>query len=251
MAVVSGDLRIVEDSGETVTLYGSGTIIEDDSENVVFNDTSTTTETQVSAYQPNAFDIDDPYVIIPASSDDTADNEICPNIDTASEWARKEIVQAFGLELIPETMQNHYQSEQKLSEFVKLAVSLYESIMGEIDVQTASTDIKDAEKKKAQAIGLTNSVRRINFKDDKVLTREQAAVMLYNLAIALGTPAERHTARYSDIRDVSRRATGAVGYVQYLDIMVGNEDRFEPKGAFIREQGIVAVFRLYNIIENI
>jgi len=81
------------------------------------------------------------------------------------------------------------------------------------------------------------------------LTREQAAVMLSRLADALGQPLPDDCATFADMDYVSDWAVAAVGRVQAADIMRGvGGNIFVPQGQYTREQSIVTVLRLFELL---
>jgi len=74
LAVVNGNLRIVEEN-ESIKLYGVGTILDEESDTVTFYDMSSIPDTQISAYQPNKFDNENPYVVTdPSTGEDENDD---------------------------------------------------------------------------------------------------------------------------------------------------------------------------------
>jgi hypothetical protein len=88
------------------------------------------------------------------------------------------------------------------------------------------------------------------FSPDAMLTREQAATMLARLANAIGKPLDSHTATFVDFYEIAGFARDAVGQMQRSGIMGGvGENRFSPKGDYTREQSIVTMLRLYDIVK--
>jgi hypothetical protein len=253
LAIVSGDLHIVED-GDTVKLFGDGKITEEESDAVTFYNTGSSLDMQMSSVHASEFSVDNPYTIL-----QTSNEKICPNIETASIWARDEINEAIQLMLVPDDMQNLYFDELTFYEFSKLSITLYESIKEVIVIRTSSTEIQNDYVQKAVSLGLTNGLERERILPETILTKEQAAVMLMNLAKALdvcmpsNTILRSNVLPFSDETFISTWAVNATRYMRLEGLMDCKETHndydlnFEPKERYLREHGIVSIFRLYII----
>ncbi|MCL2199157.1 MAG: S-layer homology domain-containing protein [Defluviitaleaceae bacterium] len=103
------------------------------------------------------------------------------------------------------------------AEFSSLAVRLYEIFNGEITGRVRFADTRDVNVQKLAYVGVVFGVGDGRFNPDGMLTREHAAVIL---------------SRLSD----------ADGVAEFVD--------FTPEQPFTREQGIVAILRLYNNIND-
>ena len=174
-----------------------------------------------------------------------------PNVASASSWARDDINQAYQENLIPPTLQAKYTQATTRAEFCALAVALYENVTGvAITGRKTFSDTTDVNVQKAAAAGIVNGVGGDKFDPHSGLTREQAATMLARLAEAVGKPIAKQAATFADKGKVSSWALDAVGQMQATGIMggVGN-NTFDPKGAYAREQSIVTILRLYDILQ--
>ena len=69
-------------------------------------------------------------------------------------------------------------------------------------------------------------------------------------SILLNKPLEIKSATFADVENISSWALEAVGQVQAVGIMRGVDDNiFSPKGPYTREQSIVTMLRLYDIVK--
>ena len=87
------------------------------------------------------------------------------------------------------------------------------------------------------------------FDPNAPLTRAQAATMLSRLANALGQPLPATRATFADNGDIPSWAFEGVGQVQAAGIMTGvGGNRFAPGDPYTREQSIITMIRLFNIV---
>ena len=173
-----------------------------------------------------------------------------PNLDSASSWARAGITRAVGLELVPESLQSDYTQTTTRAEFAALAVALYEALVGEIEGRETFSDTTDVNVEKLAYLGVITGVGGNRFDPDAELTREQAATLVARLAEAIGQPLPEASPTFADNADISSWAVNGVGQVQAAEIMggVGN-NRFSPQGSYTREQSIVTMLRLFDLME--
>ena len=173
-----------------------------------------------------------------------------PNLTTASNWAHGGINQAFTLGLIPQALQNNYTANATRAEFSALAVALYETLTGRtITGRMQFNDTNDINVQKMGYLGIVTGVGGGNFAPENGITREQAAVMITRLANAIGQPFPIVAPTFADNAQLSSWAEEAVGQVQAAGIMggVGN-NQFNPSGQFTREQSIITMLRLLEIL---
>jgi len=171
-------------------------------------------------------------------------------LDSASEWAHDSIMRAADLGIIPSNLQADYNRPITRSQFASLAVYLYEhvtasTILGRSDF--TDTDLVDV--RKAAYIGVVTGVGGGRFDPDALLTREQAAVMVARLANVIGNPLVMQLPTFADNDQISTWAFDGVGQMQASGIMggVGN-NRFDPHGAYTREQSVITMLRLFDIV---
>ena len=173
-------------------------------------------------------------------------------IDIPSPWATEYVNTAIELGLVPPELQSAYTQATTRAEFAALVVTLYEVVTGReiaIDRSIAFSDTTDTNVHKAATIGVVMGVGGNRFDPNAELTREQAAVMLARLADAIGEPFPPSDPTFADNAQVSDWAADAVGQMQESGIMGGvGDNRFDPQGAYTREQSIVTILRLFNIL---
>jgi hypothetical protein len=165
--------------------------------------------------------------------------------DSPSSWAAGQVNAAIGFGFVPQHLQSDYTRPITRAEFCALAVTLYEDTIGEIRGRKTFADTSDINAEKAAALGIVSGVGNGRFDPNGNLTREQAAVMLVQLAEALGKTLERQPASFADNDSIAPWAIERVGQVQAAEVMSGTgNNMFSPKGLYTREQSIVTVLRL-------
>ena len=167
-----------------------------------------------------------------------------------SDWAKDFVAKANSLGLIPGFLNSSYQANITRAEFCALAVTLYEKSKGVITQRSpAFTDSSNLNVLKMAGLGVVSGVGNNRFDPGGELTREQAAVILAGLAAALDNSLPNATPNYSDTRSISNWALSDVGKIQALGIMSGaGGNRFDPKGKYTREQSIVTILRIWEIM---
>lgn len=169
-----------------------------------------------------------------------------------SAWAKEDIKEANEFELVPNDLNQSYGDQITRADFCALAVSVYEKIKGvEIaERKTFDDDHGNVNIQKAGALSIVSGTGNNRFNPDGLLTREQAAVMISNLAKAINKPLTDQSMAFTDNASVSSWAAEQVGQVQTAGIMggVGN-NLFSPKGNYTREQSIVTMLRLYDMVK--
>jgi len=179
----------------------------------------------------------------------SATTSIEMSVNQPSPWAVEDIEWAIMLGLVPQILQSNYTQPTTRSEFAALTVTFYEFMYGEITGRSTFSDTNDINVQKAAYIGVVTGVGNNMFSPNGQLTREQAAVMLSRLADAIGFPLSAQSATFSDNTAISSWAIDGVGEVQAAGIMggVGN-NMFAPQGSYTREQSIVTIVRLLDIV---
>jgi len=173
-----------------------------------------------------------------------------------SDWAGEQVNEAITHNLVPQNLQYNFAQATTRVEFCALAVALYESIMGEITEITPSVtffDTHDMNVEKMVRLGVVTGIGNNLFNPYGEITREQAAVLLARLSAAIGLTfphaREGQTADFADFSQVSYWAADAVVGAALIGVVAGvGENRFDPQGLFTREQSIVTIMRLREII---
>ena len=168
-----------------------------------------------------------------------------------SAWAEKDVTMAINYGFVPTYLQTKYTQAATRGEFAALAVTLYEKITGmEITGRKAFSDTTDINVEKAAAIGVVEGVGDSRFNPNAGLTREQAAVMLSRLADETGKPLAQQSPSFTDNSSISSWATIHVGQIQRAGVMGGvGDNKFAPKNAYTREQSIITILRLYEVLK--
>jgi hypothetical protein len=172
-----------------------------------------------------------------------------PATTQPSGWAATQVNAAITTGLVPQNLQTNYTQATTRAEFAALAVYLFENQRGTITGRSEFADTNDVNVQKAAYIGVVQGVGNNRFAPNDTLTREQAAVMLARLANAIGQPLPPSAPTFADNAQVSSWAVPSVGQMQASGVMggVGN-NQFAPRGDYTREQSIVTIFRLFEML---
>jgi len=173
-----------------------------------------------------------------------------PVLTAPSRWAAEAVEEAISLGLVPTNLQSNFQMPITRAEFAALAVALYEYHHGTIFGIASFTDTTNTAVEKAAYIGIVSGIGGGRFNPDGILIREQAAVLLHRLLQVLGHSLPTRPSTFTDDASIASWARLYVGAIQLAGIMggVGN-NMFSPRGTYTREQSIVTMMRLYEILE--
>ena len=174
-----------------------------------------------------------------------------PSADQPSSWAQAQVNEAISAGLVPGALQSSYTTPATRSEFCALAAELYETVLDtEITERATFTDTTDVNVEKMAGLGVVNGVGNGQFNPSGQITRQEAAALLSRLAQVMGHPLSGQSPDYADAAEISAWAAEAVGQMQAAGIMNGIEgNRFAPRDPYTREQSIMTVLRLYNIVK--
>jgi hypothetical protein len=126
---------------------------------------------------------------------------------------------------------------------------LYENVFGEIQGRVSFADTNDVNAEKMAYLGVLQGVGGNRFAPNDRLTREQAATILARLADAMGNPLPGYNPTFADNASISSWAIQSVGQLQRSGIMGGiTGNRFDPQGQYTREQSIVTILRLSDLL---
>ena len=180
----------------------------------------------------------------------SAETPVHPIAEVPSSWAADSVNAAIAAGIVPASLQSKYTQATTRAEFCALAVTLYESVYGEITERSKFADTNDVNVEKAAGLGIVNGVGDNQFGPEQKLTREQAATMLSRLANAMGKPLAEQPAAFADNASVSSWAADAVGQMQATGIMTGvGDNTFAPQADYTREQSILTMMRLFDIVK--
>jgi S-layer homology domain. len=171
--------------------------------------------------------------------------------EAPSSWAAESVNAAIAAGIVPDTLQAKYTTATMRAEFCHLAVALYESVTGEVITErTTFSDTTDINVEKMAALGVVQGTGNNQFSPDGTLTREQAATMLSRLADVLGETLSNQAPTFGDNGSISSWAYDAIGQMQASGIMSGvGNNAFAPAGEYTREQSIITMMRLYDLVK--
>lgn len=172
--------------------------------------------------------------------------------DEPSVWAAELVNEAVTAGIVPEIFQAGYQTATTRAEFCALAVQVYETVTGtQVEGRVTFNDTDDVNVQKAVALGVASGRGEGKFDPDSPLTREQAAVMLSQLADALGKSLEKTEASFADNDQTSGWAAGFVGGIAKAGIMSGvGDNKFAPQASYTHEQSVITALKLFKLVNG-
>jgi len=181
------------------------------------------------------------------------------NRSSASRWAQNSIYMAIEAGIIPEELQNNYKKNISRQEFCRLAVRTY---MAKTEYKLDNSlknpfeDISDEYVTAAYSLGIISGTSENKFSPDNAITRQEAAVMLNNLAKLLNMKKEDTDIKFIDenfFAQWAKESIYSISSVRSGDtyIMTGTEaNKFSPWMNYTREQAVATMLRLYNYREK-
>ena len=178
-----------------------------------------------------------------------------------STWAVGEVTKAIENNLVPFEYQSAFTFNIMRYEFCSIIVEFLEEyydttredIIRDNNINVINTPIEDGFSDDIVIcfnLGIVNGRGNGIFDGDSEITREEAAVMLTNLAKYLGINGDAEEVYLSDKSEVSAWAMDAVNYVLQNKMMQGvGNDMFSPKTNITREQTYIIMNRLLNDTE--
>lgn len=183
--------------------------------------------------------------------------------DGYSVWAKNEIEQAYAQGIIPNDLADQWTTGIKRVEFSHVAIhylamqfgvdekNLLFAVLNDRGVKPF-TDTNDPYVLAAWYLGIINGRGNGIFDPESIISREEAAKILYNTYLVYASEVDNTTdsalgAGYSDFNVVSDWAQNAVTLLREWDVMHGiSESEFDPKGIYTREQCYTTFLRLSN-----
>ena len=174
--------------------------------------------------------------------------------DKPSDWAKSYIDTANEKGIVPEHLNNYYNTPITREEFCDLAYNTLKSI-GAAKRVTRDNPFTDTENLNVVwlfSVGIINGVTENMFQPQSPITREQAATILYRMAEYLLMDTPKITDKniiekyYNDIRhSFSDYAIVPIIAMNDMDIMKGNANgSFAPRDNYTVEQAITTMLRL-------
>lgn len=172
-----------------------------------------------------------------------------------SQWAEKSIADAIELGIVPEELQASYTQNISRAEFCRLAIQTYAKKTGnniDLSIETPFCDIDDPYVTTAYNLNIISGVGGNKFAPNNYLTRQEAAVILNNLAAVLCVKTENsNPPKFIDenyFADWAKTAIYTVTNTKSGDtyIMAGTgSGKFSPWMNYTREQAIATMLRLF------
>ncbi len=192
------------------------------------------------------------------------------NLSQPSSWALEEVTEAARLTLIPEALTDFYQKPITRMEFCRLTMQAIRQKTGLTNealveqymlpgVLTTFSDCTDPDVLAAAAIGVVYGPGDGTFHPGNLISRQDAAVLLLQAAVALDRPIEAGDGLlYSDMEQIASYARPAVAWVSRVRdgvsakaVMAGVGDgRFDPMGTYTREQAVLTLLRMFRWESN-
>jgi len=171
-----------------------------------------------------------------------------------SHWAEREISEAIEKELVPAHLQSNYRSNIKRSQYVLLALKVFDAAGKNVDIKE-SRPFKDVlnheheqEIVKAYNAGIVKGDGKGNFHPDNFITREEIASLVVNLLMQI-TPEKDFIVKgayeYGDGSFISSWAKYYIDFCFENKILAGyGNNIIDPKGNATIEQSIALLYRL-------
>jgi hypothetical protein len=189
-----------------------------------------------------------------------------PNIDTASEWARAEINNAYNKGFVPKAIQEDYTRIITRHEFCQMAVMFIEFVYeqsisnilserGQSCNPNAFSDTTDPYILAAYTLGITNGIKAPTntepgiFMPDGQFSRQEAATMIMKICNILRTnTVSPPVSDFVDLSTADDWAREGINYVRAHRIMNGTNPSiptFNPNGTFTCQESILAFDRMW------
>lgn len=168
-----------------------------------------------------------------------------------SDWAKEQVSKAAETGLVPDSLGSDYRVSVTRAQFAATAVKLYEAMSGQkapAAGESPFTDTSDPAVIQAQALGIVSGVGDGKFAADALVTREQAAAMLFRVYTKLGgNIPEVADTTFADNGKVSGWAKDAVAFMADKGIVSGvGDNSFDPLGNASIEQALVIALRMFD-----
>ena len=179
-------------------------------------------------------------------------------MDAPAAWAFNDVKEAIEKGLIPTELQSDYAKPLTRKEFAKLVVTLIEKKSGKsindfvtekgliIPTQTPFTDVDDFYVNAAFSLSILSGVGNNMFAPDKSINRQEAAKMLTSTAEVLGYKTDASMPIFDDVDQISSWAKPYIGYMFEIGVMKGANNRFDPKGTYVRQMAFVTMNHIFD-----
>lgn len=186
-------------------------------------------------------------------------------MDNVSFWAKDEVIEASKEKLVLDGMYTTLKDSITRQDFCYLVVNMISKKLGkdindilaekkiELNYQ-AFVDTMDEKVLIANALGIVNGKENNHFDPIGLITRQEAATMLYRTAKALGiTAPNSEKLTFADESEFANWGKDGIFFVSAslsdkgTRVMGGVEDgKFNPSGFYTKEQSILTIYRLFH-----
>lgn len=190
----------------------------------------------------------------------TTKEEVVKNntdVDAASNWAEETIKKAIDAEIVPQNLRSKYQMKITRQEFCELAIETYIKKTGNTideNIESVFTDTDNVYVANAFNLGIVSGVGDNRFAPENYITRQEAAVMLNNMANVIELNKNSDVEKFIDESYFAQWAKDSIYSIcAYKDkdgvaIMTGTEkNKFSPWMNYTREQAIATMWRMFNV----
>ncbi|MFI3230695.1 MAG: WG repeat-containing protein [bacterium] len=178
-------------------------------------------------------------------------------LDTSySWWAKDDVLEAYDLNLVPADLLANFTDKITRQEFCHLALQTYFAKTGDTikaNIQTPFTDVDDPYVTTAYNLGIISGHGNGLFTPNDLITRQESAVMVNNLANVLNLTSNSENRSFVDtsyFADWAKDAIYSVSSMHLSDgifVMTGTgEGKFSPWFNYDREQAIITMLRIFN-----
>jgi len=161
-----------------------------------------------------------------------------PEASPPSGWAKDIVAEAIARRIIPARFQNKYQQPVTRAEFCAFVLALYERTVDMPSMKRGTfADTMDVCVQRLSGLGILSGMGGGTFLPDALITREQAAVILANLAQVMEHPLPMAEANFPDAEAIAPWARAQVGQVQNAGLIRHRGDGFfAPQDSLSREE---------------
>ena len=174
------------------------------------------------------------------------------NNDMPSLWAKSELERAYMLGAAPYELKDKliYEGDMTRETFCYVLSTML-GLKGELP-EEGEVKFSDTESRSVSRLanaGIISGYTDGTFRPKNPITREEAAMLLYQAAKYLDCYLYDEEYDYADKSDISDWAKNAVYSMNNAGIMTGmDENKFEPKRNYTNEQSIATIMRLYDAV---
>lgn len=175
-----------------------------------------------------------------------------------SGWAKADVNFLIQTGIVPVRLQGDYQERITREEYSELVVNVADRLSGhhanlnKLIAEKRFTDTDSIPVYKALALGIVNGVSDTEFLPHERINRQEAAVMMANLLKSIHYKDLSHDEfSFVDKLAIEDWAKDSVNITANAGIFEGTENGFRAYDSYTREQAIVTMKRLVDLIDHI